>query len=467
VSREDQLARSTIVYFIGSFGSKLLSFLLLPVYSKYLTAEAYGSYDLISTLLQIISPFITLMLDNALYVYVIGTDNTKERDNIISFCTKVMLTNSCVAVVGFLVFNYFCSVKYIGWIIVWLVSSNVNATWLQIARSLKKQKLYSLTGVIITAITLSGNIIGLVILGQDYRFLMISNCLAYTVSIVFLESRLHVVGFVKRGNASRSLKLKLLKYSAPLLPNQLSWWILNVSDRVMISYFLGTGANGIYAMACKIPGILMVVHGIFAAAWSDDILTSGNMKDTEVYAERIYNMYIRVLIGITVVLMSANKFLFKYIISGNFIESFKYTYFLYIGFIFSSLGSLLGAFYGYFKKSLNVSLSTIVSALVNFMINYLFLARYGIEIASLSTCAGSFTIWIIRLAGLRNIVRVRIYRATKYMFAIFIPLYFLKDIEGFVQNLVLIFAGVAVAVLINMKTIIEIGSRLLIKIKRT
>lgn len=466
MSREKKLAKSVAIYFIGSFGSKLLSFILLPVYSNYLTTESYGSYDLIHTVIQIVYPLMTFMLDNAIYVYVIGTEDKKKKADIISFAVRILAVNCSITIVLCLLLNCIYPIQYIGWVIYWLISYSVYSTWIQVCRSLYQQKLYSLTGVIVTAVILIGNIIGLVVLRQDYKFLMVSNCLANTIAIIFLESRLHVMKYVLNGHASIKLKKELLKYAAPLLPNQLSWWVLNVSDRLMITYYLGTGANGIYAMACKIPGVLNIVHGIFAAAWSDDILTSADIRETEKYAEKIYNKYIRLMIGIAVILMSANKLLFTYIISGNFVEAYKYTYFLYIGFIFGSLGSLLGAFYGFYKKSLNVSLSTIAAALINFIINFIFMKNYGIEVASISTCIGSLAIWIVRLLGLKGQVKIKIYGMTKLMFLLLVPFYFLADMEGMMINALLIAVGVTIAVLINLNSMKEVTGALCRKLNR-
>lgn len=465
MSREGKLAKSTVIYFIGSFGSKILSFILLPVYANYLTTESYGQYDLVNTVIQIIYPLVTLMLDNALYVYLVGTDDQKKKEDIISFAVKILVCNGCAVVVICFLINQFFTIQHAGWIALWLLSFSVYNTWIQLCRGFNQQKLYSLTGVIVTAVILSGNILGLVVLGQDYHFLMVSNCAAYIISVIFLESRLHAIKYAKRGHPAKKLKQELLRYAVPLLPNQLSWWILNVSDRLMIVYYLGTGANGIYAMACKIPAVLNVVHSVFSAAWSDDILSSTDIKETERYAEKIYNMYIRVILGIAVVLITSNRFIFQYIIAGNFVEAYRYTYFLYVGFIFSSLGGLLGAFYGYYKKSLNVSLSTIAAAIVNFVVNLVFLNKFGIQAASISTCLGSVVIWIIRLSGLKGLVNIRVSMVNRLMFLLLVPFYFVGSVTGIVQNLVLAGAGLLVAVWINVPVIREFGGKFITKLR--
>lgn len=466
MSREGKLAKSTAIYFIGSFGSKILSFLLIPIYANYLTEEAYGNYDLINTIIQIAYPAITLMLDNALYVYLIGTDDEQRKNDIIAYAIRTLFCNGIIAILICVFANFIYHIQYVEWVITWLITYSVYTMWIQLCRGMHQQKLYSLTGIIVTAITLIGNIVGLVVLKQDYRFLMISNCLAYIVSIIFLESKIHAIRYWRKGRPTKNLKNELLKYAVPLLPNQLSWWILNVSDRIMLVFFLGAGANGLYAMACKIPAILNVVHSIFASAWSDDILSATDMRETEKYASRIYNMYIKIMIGIAIVLITGNRLIFRFIVGGNFKEAYHYTYFLYIGFIFGSIGSLLGAFYGYYKKSLNVSLSTILAALVNFLINILFMKQYGIQVASISTCVGSIVIWLVRLVGLRGLVEIKISTVNKLLLLLLIPFYYIDRIEGVGMNLFILSVGCILAIIINVKTVKDLGTIILKRLKK-
>lgn len=462
MSREKRLAKNTVIYFIGSFGSKILSFLLLPIYSSYLTQSAFGSYDLINTMIQIAYPVITLVLDNAMYVYLIGTQDVNRKEDIIAVAVRILLRNSIISVAICLFVNFLHPIEYICWIILWFVSFSAYNMWIQICRGFNMQKLYSITGIIVTMVILVGNIVGLVVLKQGYKFLIISNSLAYITAIIFIEIQVHIIRYSLKGRRSKSLKKELLTYTIPLLPNQLSWWIINVSDRLMLSYFWGTSANGVYAMACKIPAIMNVINSIFNMAWSDDILSSADIKETELYAEKIYNRYVQVMIGVSLILISSNQFIFKYIIAGNFVEAYKYTYFLYLSCIFSALASCLGAFYGYYKKSANVSISTIAAAAVNLFINVVFMEEYGIQVASISTFLGFLVMWLIRLAGLKGMVTIRISNSNKCLFIILIPFYFTYRVEGLLYNILLILLGCILAVIINKKTILEFS----IKVKK-
>lgn len=453
MSRENQLAKNTLIYFIGSFGSKILTFLLLPVYSNYLSQSQYGNYDLINTIIQILYPLITLMLDNAMYVYLISTKEKKRQEDLIAYAIRTLLINSIIAVVICVIINNVYPVQYMRWAVLWLLSYSAYNVWSQICRGFSQSKLFSATGVVVTTITLMGSIIGLIVLKLDYKVLMISNTLALASAVLIFESRIHALKYAFKGTPNKALKKELIRYTIPLLPNQVSWWFINVSDRLMLAYLWGTSTNGLYAMACKIPALLSILHSIFSMAWSDMILSAKNIKTIEKDTEKIYNAYIQISIGVAIILICSNKLIFKYIIAGNFSDGYKYTYFLYVANVFSAMAASLGAYYGYFRKSLNVGISTIVAAIVNFGINAIFMKKYGIQVASVSTLLSFIVMWIIRMMGLRGLINIKVHGYTKMLLLLLIPLYFVNYIEGFWNNITLIAVGCVMAIAINYKNI--------------
>lgn len=58
----------------------------------------------------------------------------------------------------------------------------------------------------------------------------------------------------------------MLRYCIPLIPAAIFWWIMGVSDRYMVNWFLGSDANGIYSVAYKIPTILTILAAVFMDA---------------------------------------------------------------------------------------------------------------------------------------------------------------------------------------------------------
>ena len=59
---------------------------------------------------------------------------------------------------------------------------------------------------------------------------------------------------------------QMLAYCVPLIPTAVFWWIMGVSDRYLVKWFVGSVANGIYAVAYKIPTILTSLATVFMDA---------------------------------------------------------------------------------------------------------------------------------------------------------------------------------------------------------
>ena len=79
----------------------------------------------------------------------------------------------------------------------------------------------------------------------------------------------------------KKLIKSMVKYSAPLVPNSLSWWIVSVSDRSIISVVLGAASNGIYAISNKFPTIISSLSGVFNLSWSESAALHINSEDRD------------------------------------------------------------------------------------------------------------------------------------------------------------------------------------------
>ena len=90
-----KLINSTIIYSIGNFSSKLLIFLLLPLYTLYLSKEEFGVYDILLTTIYLLIPILSFQISQSLYRWIIYSDNKKYNSIILSTSFYFLLT-TCV-----------------------------------------------------------------------------------------------------------------------------------------------------------------------------------------------------------------------------------------------------------------------------------------------------------------------------------------------------------------------------------
>src|SRR5699024_1189285 len=72
---------------------------------------------------------------------------------------------------------------------------------------------------------------------------------------------------LKEMKVDRQLFLEMIFYSFPLIPNGTLLWLINGSTRYFILFFIDASANGVFAIANKIPQIIAMVTNIFSQAW--------------------------------------------------------------------------------------------------------------------------------------------------------------------------------------------------------
>ena len=138
MSRIKDLTKNTLIITIGRISTQFITFLLLPLYTSLLSTEEYGSVDLITTLVQLIIPITSLMIDQGVFRYLL---NCKDENSI-----KKVVSNGLLFLIGFnmlflilyLIIMPFLSSKYKIWIVLILIATCFSNMFLQIARGLKK-----------------------------------------------------------------------------------------------------------------------------------------------------------------------------------------------------------------------------------------------------------------------------------------------------------------------------------------
>ena len=92
------LARNMAIYTVGTFGSKVLTFLILPLYTYYLSTEDYGNIDLFSTAVSLMLPFTSLVIYEAVIRF--ATKNEISKEAAVCVCVIVFLVGAGIALAG-------------------------------------------------------------------------------------------------------------------------------------------------------------------------------------------------------------------------------------------------------------------------------------------------------------------------------------------------------------------------------
>lgn len=147
------------------------------------------------------------------------------------------------------------------------------------------------------------NVLLLAIKHIGVRGYLLANILALLLTnlLVFVLGK--YANELEKSKHDSMLLKEMLWYSTPLILNNISWWVIQSSDKVMIEYMLGPAMLGLYTVAAKIPALINVVISIFRK--HGGYLLSRNMKIqmivhfTVQYKECICSLYVLRVLSIS------------------------------------------------------------------------------------------------------------------------------------------------------------------------
>ena len=116
----------------------------------------------------------------------------------------------------------------------------------------------------------------------------------------------------------------MIWYSAPLVPNNLSWVIISLSDRLMLTQMTGADANGIYAVANKFPNIVYTCYGFFSTAWKESAARILKEENKSQYYNSIYKDVKFFLKAIVLGLIAIMPLAFPLLVIESYIDAYIY-----------------------------------------------------------------------------------------------------------------------------------------------
>lgn len=259
------LAANTALMSIGTFGSKLLVFLMVRFYTGYLTPAEYGTADLITQTANLLIPLVSLDITDGVFRF--AADRNSGRADVFSVGFRIITLGSLLMQAALALAKDIPVVHSYGLLLAtFVIASCYHALCAHFVRAKGNTALFAVQGLFNTALFIGLNILFLSVFNWGIRGYVLSTTVANVITTVFLVWKERLWRYL-RFERNRDLQRSMLRYCIPLIPAAIFWWIMGVSDRYMVNWFLGSDANGIYAVAYKIPTILTILAAVFMDAW--------------------------------------------------------------------------------------------------------------------------------------------------------------------------------------------------------
>lgn len=405
-----ELARNTGIFAIANFSSKILVFLLVPLYTRVLSTADYGFYDLVYTTVQLFFPILTLDVSEAVMRFLMKDDG--NDDQVFTVGLKCTLIGSIVFGIGLLV-NYFFNIskltsEYSVYIFFFFFFYCLDNLLLQYSKGVGQVKCMAVAGVLGTAAMVILNVLFLVVLKWGLSGYFIANIFSYVAPSLYVSLKLRVWNHISKEN-TKILQKAMFSYSVPLILNTLGWWANNTSDRYIVSAICGVGSNGLISVAYKIPQIITTISAIFIQAWQISAIEEIESGAKDNFISKLYGYFNGFLALISAILILFDKPISSVMFGKSFYTAWRYVPLLIISSLINACAGYVGAILGAKMNSKIMARSALYGIIINIVLNIiltLWLGPIGITIA---TVIASFVIFYTRENGVQDYLSKKAY----------------------------------------------------------
>ena len=373
-----QFIKNTFIFFVGNVLSKLISFILLPMYTTVIPTEQMGVYDVSVTLTTMLLSVCYFEIWSAVLRYLYDGKTEKEKNRVLKSGVEIFLVASVIFVIVSIIVSTVMRYNYTLLIAGYGIAYGISSLLTFVARGLGKNKEFSLSGVINTLMQLSLNVLLLTVVRMDYSALYISYIIGTLCQTIYLTYCTNLRRRL-REQTNRDLTIELLKYALPLCLNTVAYWALNSSNRLVYNALYGNSASGIYSIGNRFGSIIALATTCFTYAWQDLAFTSatGSQQEACNLYTKACNKYQQFLTVATVLLLPIIKIAFPFFIKGDYASADEIIPTFIIVAVISGYSAFIGNVFYAIKDTKVISISTIIAAVVNILICYPLIKCFG------------------------------------------------------------------------------------------
>lgn len=405
------LGKNTIIFAVSSFGTKFLSFLLLPIYTNILTTEEYGTVDIITTTATLMMYIFTINIADAVLRFAI--ERKTKQSEVLNYGVKVICIGS-LGLIAVLILLWWSNLlgwksEYYFFAFGYFLSTAIYQLFGNYMRAVDKVTDVAVGGIVASFVMIFSNIVFLLIVKigiTGYLICLIAGSLAGTIYL-FVRARVPLKQYVNKG-CDIITRREMRAYCIPLIFNNIALWINAFLDRYFVTAICGVNQNGIYSVASKIPTILAMVYTVFSQAWSLSAIKEFEKKDSDGFFSNTYEYLNAIVVLGCSGLILINIPLARLLYAKEFFVAWNYSSVLLVSVMFNSLTAYIGGIFAAVKQSKIIAYTTLISATVNMILNIILIPQLGVLGAAIATLVCYAVMWLVRLLAVRKFIDLRV-----------------------------------------------------------
>ena len=384
------------IYAIGNIGSKVITFMMVPLYTYFVhDTSDFGYYDVCLTVCLLLLPFFTLQLRDGAFRFLLDCDDETQRRRIVSFVARTMASSLVITLLVATVLALFTDIQHLGYAVGLLIAMSLQEVYSQVFRGLGNNRAFVMVGILSALGIGVFSVIFVAYLHWGIRGIFLANIIARLLALLLVEAKVrlitrHTSWNIRIGKVGRDI----IRYTLPLLPGSLCWWLTGSSDRLFVTHFLGLDVNGVYAVAIRFTGIINTLAIIFYQAWQETAILQYHSPDRDRFFSRMFNSYIFLLGIILVGYVFLLKVNYGWLVAPQYHQSLNYIYPLGLSAVLFALSAFFDMGYQCAKDTSRTLPAIVLSAVINVILNFLLikpLGVYGVILTQVITYTVLFT----------------------------------------------------------------------------
>jgi O-antigen/teichoic acid export membrane protein len=383
----------SIIYGLGSILLRGINLLVLPLYTHYLTPEDYGIVAISASLTALLSLIMPVSLYSAILPFFFKMESKSNVRRMMGTIWLGMIGGGLLIGVAFeifgvrifdiifpqLVFNPYGQISI--WTAFFAIFSFLPLNLLQ-AEEKPQQYVYWTSSALLLTVALT--VIFVVVLEQGaYGYLLGTLVANIFMAIPFTVMTLKKIEF----KIDFSYLKEALIFSLPLLPHGISNWVLAVSDRAILQFYVSVSALGIYSLGYTFGMIQIFIGVAITQAWIPFLFKriAEEGESSEPRLARMITYYVLFFSAVAIGLSLFSKDLINVLTNESFHSAADIVPIIVVAYLWNGLYIIPLNFLILKNRTVLVPLVTIPAALINIAINITFVPIYGIIAAAWAT----------------------------------------------------------------------------------
>ncbi|WP_295080291.1 oligosaccharide flippase family protein [Ruminococcus sp.] len=378
------LVKNTIIFAIGNIGSKLILFLLVPLYTNYMTTDEYGIADLVFNIGQILVPFCSAGVYATVIRFGISKD-TRHQDVLRNALLIITCGSAAMLLISPLVGLYHQLTEWKWYLCAFVITDLYSWVEMNYLKAKEQNKMYTALSVIRTLSLALCNVLLIAVLHLGARGYLLSTIISAVITIVLAAVFGGLYCDLRESRRDNALLKEMLIYSAPLILNGISWWIIHSSDKLMVGFMISASALGIYGVAGKIPSVINVIVSIFSQAWDISSIKEVEGNSDTRFFNNIFSVYSFMVFSVSLLTVAFTKLFMSVYVGPDFASAWQYVPLLLVSAAYGAISTYFASFFIALKKSRLSMYSTLIGAVVNILLNLILIPFIGVWGAVIGT----------------------------------------------------------------------------------